>query len=95
MFWGKNHLHLRNFSIVCIILSSAHIKSFSYLSLSVPAVLKCTYPKNEQNRSSTLGPLNLSPMDILRNVFTSRISSRFLLTAVWILFFNPVIYFQN
>ena len=28
-------------------------------------------------------------MDILRNVFTSRISSRFLASAVWILFFNP------
>ena len=37
---------------------------------------------NEQNRSSTLGPLDLNPMDILRNVFISRISSRFLLTTV-------------
>ena len=38
--------------------------------------------------SSTLGPLPLNPMDILRSVFTSRISSRFSLTAVWIIFFN-------
>ena len=28
------------------------------------------HPKNEQNRSSTLGPRHLNPMDILRNVFT-------------------------
>ena len=27
------------------------------------------HPKNEQNRSSTLGPRHLNPMDILRNVF--------------------------
>ena len=40
------------------------------------------HPKNEQNRSSTLGPRRLNPTEILRNVFTSRISSRFLLTAV-------------
>ena len=32
--------HLRNFSIVCNILSSAHIKCFIYLSLFVPAVIK-------------------------------------------------------
>ena len=25
IFWARTHLHLRNFSIVCIILSSAHI----------------------------------------------------------------------
>ena len=49
---------------------------------------------NEQNRGSNLGPLNLNPMDIL-SVFTSTISSKFLLTAVWILFFNPLIYCQN
>ena len=36
--------------------------------------------------------MNFNPIDILRNVFTSRLSSRFFLTAVWILFFNPVIY---
>ena len=28
------------------------------------------HPKNEQNCDSTLGPLHLSPTDILRNVFT-------------------------
>ena len=28
------------------------------------------YPQNEQNRSSTLRPLHLNPMDILRSVFT-------------------------
>ena len=84
-----------NFSIACIILSPAQIKSFIHFSLSVPAVLKCVHPKNEQNCRSTLGPLHLNPMDILRNVFISRISSRFLLTAVWILFFNRLIYCQN
>ena len=52
--------------------------------------MKSMHPKNVQNLSSSLGPLHLNPMDILRNVFTSRISSRFLLTVVWILFFNPV-----
>ena len=31
--------------------------------------------KNEQNRSSTLGPRNLNHMDNLRYVFTSTISS--------------------
>ena len=51
--------------------------------------------KNEQNLSSTLGPWHLNPMDILMNVFTSRLSSRFLLTAVWILVFNPLIYCQK
>ena len=71
-------------------LPSAHIKSCIYFSLSVPVVLKLRHPQNEQNRSSTLGPLDLNHMDILRSVFTSRISSRFLLTAVWILFFNPL-----
>ena len=53
------------------------------------------HPKNEENCSSTLGPRHLNTMEILRNVFTSRISSRFLLTSVWILFFNPLIYCQN
>ena len=38
--------------------------------------------QNEQNRSYTSGPLDLNPMDILKNAFTSRIFSRFLLTAV-------------
>ena len=53
------------------------------------------HPKNEQNRGSTLRPRHLNPMDVLRNVFTSRISRRFLLTSVWILFFNTLIYCQN
>ena len=90
IFWEISYPHLRNFSTVCIILSSVHIKCFIYFSLSVPAVLKWTHPKNEQYRGSALGPRHLNPMDILRNVFTSRISSRFLLTAVWILFFNSL-----
>ena len=47
------------------------------------------HPKNVQNRSSTLGRLHLNPMHILRNVFTSRISSRSILTAVSNLFFSP------
>ena len=51
--------------------------------------------KNEQNLSSTLGPWHLNPMDILMNVFTSRLSSRFVLIAVWILVFNPLIYCQK
>ena len=63
------------------------MKSFIHFSLSVPVVLKLRHPENEQNRSSTLGPRHLNPMDISKNVFTLRISSRFLLTAVWILFF--------
>ena len=71
-----------NLDIVRIILSFAHIKSFIYFSLSVQVVLKSTHHKNEQNSSSTLGPLHLNPMDILRNVFTSKISSRLFLTAV-------------
>ena len=40
IFWEISHIHWGNFSIVCIILSSAHIKSFIYFSLSVPVVLK-------------------------------------------------------
>ena len=95
IFWEISHLHLKNFRIVCIVLFSAHIKCIIYFSLSVPAVLKWTHPKNEQYRSSTLGPRHLNPMDILRNVFTSRTFSRFLLTAVWILFFNSLIYCQK
>ena len=61
-------------------------------SLSVPAVLKWTHPKNEQNCSSTSEPRHLNPMDILRNVFTSRIFSRLLLTVVWVLFLIPFKY---
>ena len=53
------------------------------------------HPKNEQNRGPTLGPRHLNPMDNLRNAFTTRISSRFLLTAVWIIFFNPFMYRLN
>ena len=51
--------------------------------------------KNEQSRTSTLGSRHINPMDILNNVFTSRISSRFLLTAVWILFVNHLVCCQN
>ena len=51
--------------------------------------------KNEQNRSSSLGPRKLNHMDILMDVFTSGVFSRFLLIAVWILFFNLLIYFQT
>ena len=39
-------------------------------------------PENEQNRSFDSGPRHLSPIDISRNVLTSRIPLRFLLTAV-------------
>ena len=53
------------------------------------------HPKNEQNPGSTLAPRHLNPMNILRNVFTSRICSRFLLTALWILLLKPLIYCQN
>ena len=87
IFWEINHLHLRNFSRVCIILSSAHIKSFTYFSLSVPGVLKLMHPKNEQNCSSSLGPRHLNPMKISKNVYKSKISSRFLLTTLRIVFF--------
>ena len=52
-------------------------------------------PKNEQNRNSTLGLWHLNPIDIMRHGFTSINSSRFLVTFVWILFLNPLIYFQN
>ena len=37
------------------------------------------HPKHEQNRSSTLGPRHLNPMDILRNVLPQellRVSSK-------------------
>ena len=80
---------MTKFSIARIVLSSAHIKSVIYFSLSVPVVLKKTYPKNEQNRSSTLGLSHLNSMDILRHLFTSRISSRFFLTSVMD-FINPL-----
>ena len=43
IFWKISHLHLRNFSIVCIILSSAHKKIIFFLS--VPGVLKWMHPK--------------------------------------------------
>ena len=51
--------------------------------------------KTKQNRNSTLRPQHLNPMDILKNVFESRVSSRYLLTTVWISFFNRLIYCQN
>ena len=92
IFWEISHLRLRNVSIVCIILSSADIKCFIDVLLSVPVVLTGTHPKIEQDLNSTLGHWHLNPMDILRNVFTSRISSTFLLTAVRILFINPLKY---
>ena len=56
-----------------------HIKSFIYSSLSVPAVLKRTHPKNGQNRSSTLGPRYLNPMDILKNVLPQEFLQGFFL----------------
>ena len=95
IFWEISHQHQRNFSIVCIMLFFAHIKSFILFFLYSFECTKRRHPQNEQNRSYTLGPLDLNPMDILRSVFTSRISSKFLLTAVWILLFNPLIYCQN
>ena len=48
------------------------------------------HPKTEQNRSSTLGPVG-----ILKDVCTSRVSSKYLLTTAWILVFNHLIYCQN
>ena len=36
------------------------------------------HPKNEQNRTSTLGPLHLNPMDILRNVLAEFLPQEFL-----------------
>ena len=71
-------LTFEKFCVVCIILSSAHTKSFIYFSLSVPAVLKWTHPKNEQNRSSSLGPRHLNHMDILRSVFPQEFLQGFL-----------------
>ena len=59
-------------------------QKFDFL-LTVPVVLKSTHPKKKQNRRLTSGPWNLDPMGILRNAFISRISSKFILTAVWIL----------
>ena len=49
--------------------------------------------ENEQNRTSSLGPRKLNHMDILRDVFTSRISSSFLLIAVGTLFINHLTLF--
>ena len=49
--------------------------------VTCPGLIRCTgleqrhHPQNEQNRSSTLGPLDLNPMHILRSVFTSRITA--------------------
>ena len=77
IFWEISHLHLRNFSIVCIILSSAHIISVIYFSVSVPVVLTSAHPKNEQNRSATLGPRHLNPMNILRNVLSQEFPQGF------------------
>ena len=51
-----------------------YTKRFNYFPLSAPGVLKRTHPKIEQIRSSTLGPLHSNPMDMLKSVFTSRIS---------------------
>ena len=51
--------------------------------------------KQKKKALLALGLRHLNPMDILRNVFTSGISSRFLLTAVWVLFYNPLKYCQN
>ena len=76
------------------ILSSVYIKVL-IIFLYRTGGTKMNASKNEQNRMSTSGPLHLNPMDILRNVFTSRISSRFVLTVVWILIFNPLIYCHN
>ena len=89
---GGSHLKLRNFSIICIIPSSGHRKGFIHFASVVPGVLKRKHHKTEQNRSSTSGPRYLNPMDILKNVFTSRVSSRCLLTTVCILYFNSLIY---
>ena len=53
------------------------------------------HPKTEPNCSSALGPRHLNPMDILKHGLISRVFSRFLLTAVRILFFNGLIYCKN
>ena len=34
IFWERSDLHLRNFSVVCIILSSAHIKCSIHFSIA-------------------------------------------------------------
>ena len=52
-------------------------KSFIYFTLFVPGVLKRTHPKAELNRSSAVGPRNINPVDILKNLFISRVSSTF------------------
>ena len=51
---------------------------------------KMNVSKDEQTRSSTLAPL-----DILRHVFTKKKFPRFLLTAVFILFYSYPIYCQT
>ena len=80
-------------------LSSAHIKGFIYFSVSIPVVLKLTHPQNEQNRSSTLGPLHLNAMDILRSVFTRGFYLKNFFkvpsNSCMDLFFNPLIYCHN
>ena len=95
IFWEIKHLNVILFSTECILLCSAHIKCLFYFSLFIPAALKWTDPKNEQNRSSSLGPWHLNLMDNLKNVFTSRIFSRFHVTAVRTIFLDPLISWQN
>ena len=51
--------------------------------------------ENEKNRSSTLGPLHLNPMDILRNVLPQEFKVSSNKCMDFILFFNPLIYCQN
>ena len=48
------------------------------------------HPQDEQNRSSTSGPLHLNPMDILRSVLPQEFLQRY-----GFYFFNPLIYCQN
>ena len=72
----------------------SHKKFYLFFFISTGGT-KMNPSKDEQKRSSAVGPRHLNPMHILRNVFTSRITSRFLLTAVWILLLNPSIYCQN
>ena len=49
------------------------------------------HPESEQNRSSTLGPQHLNPIDIflLKNFF--KVSSNSCMDFI----FNPIIYCQN
>ena len=95
IFWEIKHLNVILFSTECILLCSAHIKCLFYFSLFIPTALKWTDPKNVQNRSSSLGPWHLNLMDNLKNVFTSRIFSRFDVTAVRTIFLDPLISWQN